>query len=205
MAEDAVRLDDAAVEQRLSLVDGLLGQLERIPGRTAELALQAVEAVVDVYGEALCRVADVVADEPGARDALTADELLRHLMLLHRVHPDPPAARVHRAVDDAATALRTSGARVELVEVRDDSAVVRVTSGSCGACGDTAALHDVVRDEVLAAAPELLRVDFVGAEPAPALIPLAAVGGRRAAAPAAVDGTAEDADWRRSDKLRGVR
>jgi Fe-S cluster biogenesis protein NfuA len=200
MAEDGGRLDDAAVEQRLSLVDGLLGQLEQIPGRTAELALQAVEAVVDVYGEALCRVADAVADDPGARDALTADELLRHLMLLHRVHPDPPAARVGRAVDDAAAALRASGARVELVEVRDESAVVRVTSGSCGSCGDTAALHGVVRDEVLAAAPELARVDFVGAEPAPALIPLAAVGVRRAA-----EQGAEDADWRRSDTLRGVR
>jgi hypothetical protein len=184
MAEDGGRLDDAAVEQRLSLVDGLLGQLEQIPGRTAELALQAVEAMVDVYGEALSRVADTVADDPTTRDALTADELLRHLMLLHRVHPDPPAARVGRAVDDAAAALRSSGARVELVEVRDDSAVVRVTSGSCGSCGDTDALHGVVRDEVLAAAPELARVDFVGVEPAPTLIPLAAIG-RRAANPAA--------------------
>ncbi len=188
MAEDTGRLDDAAVEQRLSLVDGLLGQLEQIPGRTAELALQAVEAVVDVYGEALCRVADAVREQPAARDALTADELLRHLMLLHRVHPDPPAARVRRAVEDAAVALRSAGTRVELVEVRDEVVVVRLTSGSCGACGDTDALHGVVRDEVLAAAPELARVDIVGAEPAPALIPLAAVGVRRAAAPAAVEG-----------------
>lgn len=182
MVEDAGRLADAAVEQRLSLVDSLLGQLEQVPGRTAEMALQAVEAVVDVYGEALCRVADAVADDPETRDVLTADELLRHLMLLHGIHPDPPAARVRRAVDDAAAVLGTSSARVELVEVLEDAAVVRVTSGSCGACGDTAALHDVVRDEVLAAAPELLRVDFVGAEPAPALIPLTAVGRRQAAA-----------------------
>ena len=205
MAEDARRLDDAAVEQRLSLVDGLLGQLEHIPGRTAELALQAVEAVVDVYGEALCRVVDAVADDPGTRGTLAADELLRHLMLLHRIHPDPAAARVRRAVDDAAAALRGSGARVELVEVREDAAVVRVTSGSCGGCGDTAALHGAVRDEVLAAAPELVRVDFVGAEPAPALVPLAAVGGRRAGVQAgAVPGRAEDADRPRSDTLRGA-
>lgn len=167
----AERLDDPAVERRLARVDELLAQLERTPGRTAELALEAVETVLEVYGEALCRMTDGI---PPAR--LTGDELLRHLMLLHGIHPDALPERVHRAVADAGEQVRPQGARVELVEVRDDAAVVRVASGSCGACGDTAALHAVVRDEVLAAAPELARVEFVDARPAPALIPLAAVG-----------------------------
>jgi hypothetical protein len=190
----ADRLDDAAVEQRLSRLDGLLAQLEHVPGRTAELALQAVEALVEVYGEALSRVTETVAGDPGMRRVLTDDELLRHLMLLHRVHPDPPGQRVRRAVEDAATAVRTSGMRVELVEVRADTAVVRVAAASCGACGDPAAAHEVVRDEVLAAAPELARVEFVGPEPAPALIPLTALGGRRAGAPAATATRAETAE-----------
>jgi hypothetical protein len=180
----ADRLDDATVEHRLSTLDGLLAQLEQVPGRTAELALQAVEALLDVYGEALSRVTDSVAGGPGLRSALTADELLRHLMLLHHIHPDPPGQRVRRAVDDAAGALNAQGVRVQLVEVRADTAVVRVASGSCGACGDTAAAHELVRDEVLAAAPELVRVEFVGPEPSPALIPLAAVGVRHGSAPA---------------------
>jgi hypothetical protein len=186
MADQATgRLDDPAVERRLSDLDGLLAQLEQIPGRTSELALQAVEALVDVYGEALCRVSDRVRGNRQIHAALTADELLRHLMLLHRIHPDPLAQRLRRAVEDAAAAVRGSGARVELVEVRADTAVLRVASGSCGACGDTAAVRDAVRDEVLAAAPELVRLEFVGPEPSPALIPLAALGGRRAAASAA--------------------
>lgn len=168
---DGARLDDPAVEVRLARLDELLDQLQRTPGRTAEAALEAVETVLEVYGEALCRVGERV----GAGAELTGDELLRHLLLLHHIHPDAAPERIGRAVRDAADQLRQRGARVELVAVDADTAVVRVTSGSCGACGDTTALHDVVRDEVLAAAPELTAVEFVGAEPAPTLIPLTAV------------------------------
>jgi hypothetical protein len=174
----AARLDDPAAEQRLARLDTLLARLEQIPGRTAELAVQAVETLVDVYGEALCRVRDNLADRPDLLAALAADELLRHLMLLHRIHPDPPTLRVDRAVRDAAQQARAGGARVELVEVHGDVAVVRVASGTCGSCGDTAALHDLVRDEILAAAPEVARIDFAAPAPSPALIPVAAVGGR---------------------------
>lgn len=168
---DAARLDDSAVEHRLARLDELLDQLQHTPGRTAELALEAVETVLEVYGEALCRVTDRL----GAGPELTGDELLRHLLLLHHIHPDGMAQRVGRAVRDAGDQLRQRGARVELVAVEDDTAVVRVASGSCGACGDPTELHGVVRNEVLAAAPELTGVRFVDAEPAATLIPLAAV------------------------------
>jgi hypothetical protein len=168
---DGARLDDPAVEVRLARLDEVLDQLQRTPGRTAEMALEAVETVLEVYGEALCRVTERFGSGP----ALTEDELLRHLLLLHHIHPDSTPDRVSRAVRDAADQLRQQGAQAELVAVDAGTAVVRVTSGSCGACGDTTALHEVVRDEVLAAAPELTGVDFVAAEPAAALIPLAAV------------------------------
>lgn len=167
---DGTRLDDPGVEQRLARLDELLDQLQQTPGRTAEVALEAVETVLEVYGEALCRVTDRL----GAGE-LTGDELLRHLLLLHHIHPDATPERVRRAVRDAGDQLRQRGARVELVAMEDDTAVVRVASGSCGSCGDTTALRDVVRDEVLAAAPELAAVRFVDAEPAATLIPLAAV------------------------------
>ena len=168
---DTNRLDDPEVEHRLARLDELLDQLQRTPGRTAEVALEAVETVLEVYGEALCRV----TDRFGAGPELTGDELLRHLLLLHHLHPDGTPERVRRAVRDAGDQLRQRGARVELVAMEDDTAVVRVASGSCGSCGDTTALHQVVRDEVLAAAPELAEVRFVDAEPAATLIPLAAV------------------------------
>ncbi|MGW5666793.1 hypothetical protein [Micromonospora sp. NPDC003776] len=169
---DAPRLDDAAVEPRLARLDALLGQLEQTPGRTADLALEAVETLTEVYGEALARVTDLAADTPHALDRLTSDELLRHLLLLHHIHPDPPERRVARTVDDLRPQLRTQGAEIAFVGVQDGVARISLSASSCGG---GAALRDLVREQVLTFAPELSAVDVVAPVPAPALIPLAAL------------------------------
>lgn len=170
---DAPRLDDAAVEPRLARLDAVLGQLEQTPGRTAELALEAVETLTEVYGEALARVTDLAAASPPALDRLTTDELLRHLLLLHHLHPDPPERRVARTVDDLRPQLRTQGAEIAFVGVQDGVARISLSASSCG--GGAAALRDLVREQVLTFAPELSAVDVVAPAPAPALIPLAAL------------------------------
>ncbi|GAA2710855.1 NifU family protein [Micromonospora olivasterospora] len=174
MAErpETPRLDDAAVEPRLARLDALLGQLEQVPGRTAELALEAVETLTEVYGEALARVTDLAAGTP-ALDGLTGDELLRHLLLLHGVHPDPVRRRVARAVDDLRPQLRARGAEITLVAVEDAVATVSLSAGGCG--GGGAALRELVREQVWAFAPELSAVDVVAPAPTPALIPVAAL------------------------------
>ncbi|MFG3711896.1 hypothetical protein [Micromonospora sp. NPDC047730] len=165
------RLADAAVEPRLARLDAALGQLEQTPGRTAELALEAVEILTEVYGEALARVTDLAADSAGPLDRLTDDELLRHLLLLHRIHPDPLEGRVARAVDDLRPQLRAQGAEIALVGVQDEVARISLSARSCG--GGGGALGDLVREQVLAFAPELSAVDVVAPAPAPALIPVA--------------------------------
>ncbi|MFE9206287.1 hypothetical protein [Micromonospora sp. NPDC007230] len=147
----------------------MLGQLEQTPGRTAELALEAVELLTEVYGEALARVTDLAADSPRTLDRLTGDELLRHLLLLHRIHPDPLDRRVARAVDDLRPQLRAQGAEITLVGVQDEVARISLSASSCGG----AALRDLVRQQVLTFAPELSAVDVVAPAPAPALIPVA--------------------------------
>jgi len=129
---DIRRLDDPAIEPRLTRLDALLGQLEQTPGRTAALALEAVETLIEVYGEALARVTDVAGDTPPALDRLAADELLRHLLLLHCIHPDPLARRVARAVDDLRPQLRAQGADIALVGVEDDVARISLSASSCG-------------------------------------------------------------------------
>jgi Fe-S cluster biogenesis protein NfuA len=177
-AADPHRLDDAAVERRLARLDDLLGQLEQIPGRTAALALEAVETLTEVYGEALGRAVTGAAGSPEVLATFTGDELLHHLLLLHRVHPDPVQVRVARAVDALRPQLRAQGATIELGGVRDGIARLSVSSGSCGSCGATATLHEVVREQVLTAAPELAGVEVVAPAPAPALIPVAALSRR---------------------------
>ncbi|GAA0932864.1 NifU family protein [Streptomyces thermoalcalitolerans] len=183
----AGRLTDLEVEARLARLDELLAGLETAPGPTVQSALEAVRLLTEVYGEALGRVLDR-ADEELAR-WLAEDELVGHLLVLHRIHPEPVEHRAARAVERLRPAVRKSGGDVEWVGVEEKVARVRVTAGGCGfGCGGgTADLTDAVRAAVLAAAPELTAVETVtdtsAKRPAPAFVPLETLtrrGGARA-------------------------
>jgi hypothetical protein len=171
-APEPVVLDDAAIEQRLALLDEVLGQLEQMPGRTAELALDAVETLTEVYGEALRRVVAAAERRPALLTAYTSDELLRHLLLLHGIHPDPVAVRAARAVEDLAPHLRSQGAWAQVTGVRDGVAYVTVSSGSCGSCGGHDDVAELVRRHVATMAPDLERIEISAPAAAPAFIPV---------------------------------
>jgi Fe-S cluster biogenesis protein NfuA len=158
-------LDNAAVEQRLARLDELLGKLEQIPGATSAMALEAVQALAEVYGTALARVIDSASDAPQVLQAFDSDELLRHLMVLHDVHPHPVEERVRAALDRVRPYLHSHGGDVELVEIANGTARVMLT-GHCDGCTSSAAtMQTAIQEAVLAVAPELHRVE---AEPATA-------------------------------------
>jgi Fe-S cluster biogenesis protein NfuA len=160
----AARLDDTAVRERLTGLDDLLERVEQIPGTAGELALEAVSALAEVYGEALARAMALTAD-PGA---FVADELLGHLLVLHGIHPDPVERRVARALDEMAPALRERGGEVALAGLDDGVARVRLTVSGCGSAG----VEEEVRTAVLAVAPELHDVRRETPPRAPTFVPL---------------------------------
>lgn len=149
--EAGPRLDDAAVRERLTRLDELLAQVEAIPGPSGELALDAVSALAEVYGEALVRAATYASDAPAVLAALTGDELLGHLLVLHGVHPDPVERRVTHALDELRPALQERGGDVELAGIDQGVATVRLSIKGCSSAG----VEDAVREAVLAVAPEL--------------------------------------------------
>jgi Fe-S cluster biogenesis protein NfuA/nitrite reductase/ring-hydroxylating ferredoxin subunit len=166
-----VGLDDQEVRRRIERLDGLLEQLEQTPGATAATALEAVELLAGIYGEALSRVMLRVASAPELVTQLTADELLWHLLVLHELHPGSVQERVDRALDDVRPYLASHGGDVELAAVEDGVAMVRL-SGTCQSCASSSAtLELAVRDAVLAAAPEIDRVQALAGKPA-AVIPV---------------------------------
>jgi hypothetical protein len=153
--EPGRRLDDHAVAERMARLDEVLDRLERMPGATAETALDAVALLTEVYGEAIARVAALAAPGSALATAFGRDRLLGHLLVLHDAHPEPVERRVLRALDGVRPHL--GGAGAELAGIDGDVARVRLTGGGCGsASGRIAAL---VRDAVLAAAPELSGVE----------------------------------------------
>jgi hypothetical protein len=97
-SERRPRLDDSEVYERLTRLDELLGHVEAIPGPAGEIALEAVSALAEVYGEALARVTTYASETPALVEAMTGDELLEHLLVLHGIHPDPGRHRRRAAL-----------------------------------------------------------------------------------------------------------
>jgi Fe-S cluster biogenesis protein NfuA len=169
MADDA-RPDDVAVREQLARLDELLGQVEATPGPAGELALETVSALAEVYGEALTRMTAYAAESPAAVDAITGDELLSHLLVLHGIHPDPVERRAARAVDELRSVLAERGGDVELAGITDGVANVRLSVKGCGS--SSAGVEDAVREAVLALAPELADVQRAPAPREAAFVPL---------------------------------
>lgn len=151
------RLRDNEIGEALARLNDLLEEVEQTPGPAGALALDAVSALARIYGEALARAIGHVAGTPAVREAFLNDELLGHLLVLHDLHPEPVDRRVSRVIAKLSRPLDDHGGRVELAEIHDGVATVRLSTHGCGSAG----IAEFVREAVLAAAPELSDVAVV--------------------------------------------
>ncbi|TDC62885.1 NifU family protein [Actinomadura sp. GC306] len=164
------RLDEGAVADRLARLDETLGRLEQTPGATAETALDAVTMLTEVYGEALARVMEHIP--AAAAESLVADDLVGHLLVLHDVHPEPVERRVARTLDGLRPRLGRQGIEADLVGIEAGTARVGLKGGGCGGTEPAA---ELVREALLAAAPELAGVELVAPKAPPAFVPVDAL------------------------------
>lgn len=191
-----MRLDDEQVRERVAAVEEMLALVEELPEGPRETALDTVQVLVELYGEALARLlhgsgrirggnghaaaAGSSGDGAGPGGDLLAlareDELLSHLMVLHGLHPADAAARVEEALEEVRPLLASHGGNVALAGVEDGVARVRL-EGSCGGCQSSAAtVRQTVEQAILARAPEIERVETeeggAGASAREAVVPL---------------------------------
>ena len=186
-------LSDREVRSRVARVEALLATLEEAddgPARAA--AMDAVQGVVDLYGEALARLIAQVSEACGPESVarLADDELVGHLLLVHDLHPVELNSRVRQALDDVRPYLRSHGGNVELLGIEAGIAHVRL-EGNCHGCPSSAVtLRHAVEEAVRKAAPELSAVVQDGTtvqdEPAPATEPSLVQLTARTAAPGPV-------------------
>jgi Fe-S cluster biogenesis protein NfuA len=149
-------MDDADVRELVARVEGQLGELD-------PRATEAVQALVELYGEAMRRF--LAGADP------EQDELLSHLLLVHDLHPVDVETRVRKALDDVRPYLGSHGGDVELLGVEDGVARLRL-SGTCNGCpSSTVTLRNAIEEAVMRAAPDLDGIDAEGvAEPRPAIV-----------------------------------
>jgi len=156
-------LTDRAAADRVARVDALLDGVESLPDPGP--ALEVLQALLDLYGEALARIVAIGGDALGP--ALAEDELVAHLLLLHGLHPLDVSARVERAVSGVRP--RLGGSAVAGVTVADGVASVRLQRGR-GGCGGAADPSAVLEEAIRNAAPELDRVEIEEIGPPPVMI-----------------------------------
>jgi Fe-S cluster biogenesis protein NfuA len=147
--------------------------LERAEATGDALALDLASALLDLYGDGLSRLTDVLAEHDGdgamAR-AVAGDEVVSHLLLVHGLHPVPVAERVRAALDEVRPYLGSHGGDVELLTVADGVAHVRL-QGSCNGCPSSAAtLKSAIETAVFKAAPDVERIEEEEAPPADGLL-----------------------------------
>ena len=149
-----------AVGQR---VEELLDQIAERDEVAAELVEDVLRELLALYGAGLSRILDRLhAADPGALEAVAADPLVGGLMMLHDLHPDDLSARVQAALQEVRPYLASHGGGVELIEVSDGVARLRL-EGSCDGCGSSqVTLQHAVQGAVLEAAPEIERIEVEG-------------------------------------------
>jgi Fe-S cluster biogenesis protein NfuA len=160
MSEMTAPASDMATE-RIARVESLLGELESLPDATArETATETMQALLDLYGEGLGRIVDVVAarDDGSLAEALAEDELVAHLLLLHGLHPVPVEERVQAALAGVLPYIESHGGNMRLLGV-EDGIVHLLLEGSCSGCPSSSiTLKLAVEKAIFEAAPDVIEV-----------------------------------------------
>jgi Fe-S cluster biogenesis protein NfuA len=146
-----------------TLLDELSGSGNPAVSACAE---ELVAAVVGLYGAALERIVELLADQASGEAlirGLAADDLVANLLLLHGLHPDDVGVRIQQALDRVRPYLGTHAGGIDYVGVDDQGVAHLRLRGSCDGCaGSAATVHSAVERAVLEAAPEVSSVDVEG-------------------------------------------
>ncbi len=142
-------------------VERLLEEVESLPDPVArEKSTEMVAALLDLYGAGLERIVEEIAarDDGELSQALAADELVAHLLLLHGLHPVPLEGRVMKALGEVRPYLESHGGNVELLGVEGAAVRLRM-EGSCSGCPSSAmTLKLAIENAIHKAAPEIEEV-----------------------------------------------
>jgi Fe-S cluster biogenesis protein NfuA len=157
-------MQETAREQ-VAKMEGLLEQLEALPDIAArETATGVVQALLDLYGEGLGRIVEVLAehDDGTLAEELSGDELVSHLLLLHGLHPVPLEQRVNGALESVLPYMESHGGSAELLGIEDGVVRLRL-EGSCSGCPSSAVtLKLAIEKAIFEAAPDIQEVRAEG-------------------------------------------
>lgn len=153
-----------------SLLDALGAGGAVARGRAEELVRQ----VTELYGSGLARILEILDDrgqlDGGTLDALTADELVSSLLVIHGLHPQDVETRVSAALESVRPYLGSHGGNVELLDISPAGVVRLRLLGTCQGCpSSSVTLKFAVEEAIESAAPEVTAIEVVEEESRPAV------------------------------------
>src|SRR4051794_7861587 len=128
-----------------------------------ERAEELVRLVVELYGEGLERLLEIVYDagalDDKVLDQLADDPVVSNLLIVHGLHPYGVEERIERALASVRPYLGSHGGDVALLAVSDDGVASLRMLGSCDGCPSSAAtLTLAVEEAIRKAAPEIVSI-----------------------------------------------
>lgn len=141
-------------------IQELVEKIGAMPDPAAREMLQdTLEAVLSFYGHGLQRILELLkAQDTVENQALTAllhDPGVSGLLLIHGLHPVPLPDRLQEALDKVRPYMESHGGDVELVNLEDNYATLRLR-GHCETCpSSTVTLELAVRAAIEEACPDL--------------------------------------------------
>jgi Fe-S cluster biogenesis protein NfuA len=172
---------------RAARIEALIQEIAEFPDPHARATTEElVQALVDLYGEGLARMLELIARSAAQGSALieevARDDLVGSLLLLHGLHPVAIETRVVQALDGVRPYLKAHGGSVALVNIENGVAHLRLAGGGCNGCSSSiSVLKQALEEAIYNAAPDLdgLQIEEVSDLPARSGVPVRFIPPRR--------------------------
>ncbi len=183
------------LERLAAQVDAAAAAAQALDGEARSKALALKESVEAFHKAGVTKIVQRLKADPRGKELLfelVDDPLVYALFAMHGIVRPDPLTQARQRIEAVRPYMQSHGGDVELVELRDDAAYVRL-HGACSGCSMSAVtLRQGVEEVLIGQVPGVARVEVLPNEPGPALIGLGQVG---------VSGSAS---WRRGPPVEAV-
>lgn len=174
-ARSSVTASDADLAELARAVESALTDVRGMPIDHRKRALALKEAVEAFHKAGLVQIVRAMKAHPVARDVLMElvdDPAVYALLSMHGIIKADVRTRVAQVIERLRAYTQSHGGDVELVDLRDDTVLVRL-SGACNGCSMSAVtLRTGVEDALREHVPEITKVEVVPNDPSPQVMPL---------------------------------
>ncbi len=155
------------IEEETTGFDQLIILLESIDQHPEEAVRNHVRALVytllDIHHGAFKRIVEIISAQPeGERilEEMDGDELVQAVLMVHDLMAQPIETRVEKALEIARVQLNMYGADVELVEVKNGVARLKLIGSASTANVSSAMLKGEIEQALHQNTPDLLNVKY---------------------------------------------